>query len=155
MKMKWIILTVLFVGCRENEHKTGDGPVGGGNLEQSGDEDLLKIDSDISMTLVTHLKKEVTMREFLVASELCDSEEEDEEVLGLVSFEDTEGGVNSYRLNAGGGIRFTTNYVANGRVAEDAVYSNHVLSDVITSYEFFVNGEQYLYTLSEGRYARQ
>ena len=132
--VKWLFAILLLTSCEP------DAP----RIEQDQDS-ASHIDSEISVDVVRSISDKITVREFLLSLNLYERDDLpedvlDDELLVLVAFEGRENIVNEWALAGGGGIRFTTRYNAEDEEQALGPYSVHVMDEVVTSFDYAING---------------
>lgn len=121
-------------------------------VEENAQQPSGKIDSEVVFSQIVAIKEEVSIGDFLIALGLCETGDDSASVLGLIRYLDTEGSVNHYKLEGGGGVAFTTRFNLADREMARAVYSEAILTDAVTSFQFTCDGRDYSFGLEEGRY---
>lgn len=121
-------------------------------VEEKSQQPGAKIDSEVDLSKITAIKEEVSIAGFLVALGLCEAGDDSASVLELIVYLDTEGSVNHYELQGGGGVTFTTRIYLGDRGMAAAVYSEEILTDVVTSFQFTCDEREYSFGLEEGHY---
>jgi hypothetical protein len=129
-----LCVILALTSCRPNEAMTEQVP-----------DSATRIDSEISVDLVSSIGEKSTVREFLLSLNLYEREDVpedvlDDELLTLLRFEGRENIVNEWALAGGGGIRFTTRYNLEDAKQGGGSYSVLVMDEVVTSFDYAING---------------
>lgn len=121
-------------------------------VEERAQQPSGKIDSEIEFSRIAAIKEKVSIVDFLVALGLSEAGDDSTSVLGLIRYLDTEGSVNHYKLEGGGGVAFTTRLNLSNREMADAVYSEQILTDAVTSFNCDYKGRELSFRLEGGIY---
>lgn len=111
-----------------------------------------KIDSSISLSQIASIKEEITVGDFLKVLGLSEEGEDRDDLLETIRFLNSQMSVNQYVLEGGGGVEFTTRVNLTDRKMEDVVYSEKILGDVVTSFNYSCDGRNYSFSLVDGHY---